>query len=150
MIRKTLPIAGMLAALFLLTANVAVAQKSHELVADIPFDFSVCGEQLLAGKYIVRPASDANPRVLLVSNYDNRSVIMACAHDVQMPKPTTTGKLIFNRYGNQYFLSEVWLQGEKTGGQLTRTEQEEALLGELKGAKKREKVTVKVTELKPK
>lgn len=149
MIRKTFTFAGTLAASFLLTANHAVAQKSHELVANIPFNFSVCGEQLQPGKYMVRPASATNPRVLLVSNYDNRSVIMSCAHDVNIPKPSTTGKLIFNRYGNQYFLSEVWLQGEKTGGQLSKTEKEEAVLRELSGTRKREKVTIKVTEMKP-
>lgn len=43
----------------------------------------------------------------------------------------------------------LWVQGETTGRQLARTEQEEALFREAKATKKREKVTVKVIELKP-
>jgi hypothetical protein len=74
---------------------------------------------------------------------------MICTHDVQSKKPSTTGKLIFIRYGNQYFLTELWVRGETTGRQLAKTEEEEALFREAIGRKKREKVTVKVIEWKP-
>lgn len=147
--RKTFPFLIMLALLLPLMATHVVAQKSHELVANIPFDFTVCREQLPAGKYKVRPISGANPKVVLVASEDNRSVEIVCTRDVKGQKPAATGKLIFNRYGNQYFLSELWLQGDLTGNQLVKTEQEEALLREVTGVKKREKVTVKVTEAKP-
>jgi len=126
-----------------------VAQTNQELVADIPFEFTVCSEQLPAGKYKVRSFSSATPHVMLVRSDDSRSVIMACAHEVQVPKRTTTGKLIFNRYGDKYFLSELWLQGEITGTELFKSEQEQALLREIKETKRREKVTIKVTETKP-
>jgi hypothetical protein len=131
----------------LLATNV-VAQTSQEMVANIPFSFTVCREQLPAGKYKVRPVTSANPRIVLVATADNRPIEMICTHDVQSKKPATTGKLIFNRYGNQYFLSELWLQGETTGRQLGKTEAEEALF-RASETKKREKVTVKVIELKP-
>ncbi|HKY29537.1 MAG TPA: hypothetical protein VJM12_16480 [Pyrinomonadaceae bacterium] len=146
MSRKTFPfvlVFGML-----LATNV-VAQTSQELVANIPFSFTVCQEQLPAGKYKVRPVTSANPRVVLIATENNRPIEMICTHDVQGKKPSTTGKLIFNRYGNQYFLSELWVQGETTGRQLGKTEEEEALFREARGTKKREKVTVKVIELKP-
>ena len=64
-------------------------------------------------------------------------------------KRADTGKLIFNRYGNQYFLSELWLPGELIGSQLIKTEQEEVLVREAGTIKKHGKVTVKVTEVKP-
>ena len=131
----------------LLATNV-VAQTSQELVANIPFNFTVCREQLPAGKYKVRPVTSANPRIVLVATADNRPIEMICTHDVQSKKPATTGKLIFNRYGNQYFLSELWLQGETTGRQLGKTEAEDALF-RASETKKREKVTVKVIESKP-
>jgi hypothetical protein len=87
--------------------------------------------------------------ILFLRDADNRAVEIICTHDLQGQKRATTGKLIFNRYGKQYFLSELWMQGEITGSQLTKTAQEEALLRELRSVRKREKVTIKVTEAKP-
>jgi len=143
--RKTFLFMIMLGMLLPLMATAVVAQTSQELVANIPFNFTVCREQMPAGKYKVRPISSANPRALLIASEDNRSVEIVCTRDVQAQKRAGAAKLIFNRYGDQYFLSELWVQGEMTGSQLVKSEQEEALL---KG-RKREKVTVKVTEEKP-
>lgn len=138
----------MLAVLLLFAAADIAAQTNQELLADIPFEFTVCTEQLPAGTYKVRSLTTANPHVMLVRSDESRSVIMACAHAVQIQKRTTTGKLIFNRYGNKYFLSELWLRGEIIGTELVKSQQEQALLRELKERKK-EKVTIKVTETKP-
>jgi hypothetical protein len=74
---------------------------------------------------------------------------MICTHDVRSKKASATGKLIFNQYGDQFFLSELWVQGETTGRQLAKTEEEEALLKQAKPGRKREKVTVRVIEIKP-
>jgi hypothetical protein len=138
----------MLGILLPLAAAGIVAQTAHELVADVPFEFSVCAEQLPAGTYKVRMLSGSNPHVMLVSSDNRRSVIMACGHPIQLQKQNTTAKLIFNQYGNKYFLSELWL-GEITGTELFKAEQEQALLREVKERKQREKVTIKVTETKP-
>jgi hypothetical protein len=133
----------------MLLVGSVVAQTGEELVANIPFSFTICQEKLPAGKYKVRPVTSANPRIVLIATADNRAVEMVCTHDVQSKKPSATGKLIFNQYGDQFFLSELWVQGEITGRQLAKTEQEEALLKQVKPGTKREKVTVKVIEIKP-
>lgn len=127
----------------------ASAQKNSELVVNIPFNFTACKEQMPAGKYKVLPITSANPRLLLVHGEDNRSAEIICAQDVQSSKPASGGKLIFNRYGGQYFLSQLWFAGDLTGLQVTKGDREEALLRELAPGKKSEKVTVKVTESKP-
>lgn len=129
----------------MLTTRVA-GQAGLELGADIPFKFTVCEKQLPSGKYKVSPISSANPRLLLVKGEDGSSVEIVCTQDLQSDKIATKGKLIFNRYGDEYFLSEMWFAGQKTGNQLVKTEAEKALIG---SRKKREKVTVTVTEIKP-
>ena len=58
-------------------------------------------------------------------------------------------KLIFNRYDDQYFLSEVWWPGVITGFELVKTDKERALIKELsvgqsKPLKKKWKVTIKM------
>jgi hypothetical protein len=117
--------------------------------ADIPFSFTVCKEQLPAGKYRIEPFSRANPSIMLFRSEDNRSVEIVCTRDVQGTKLSGKGKLIFNRYGNQYFLSELWFPGERTGSEVLKSEREEMLLRELAPRMKRERVTVKVSEAKP-
>jgi len=147
MYRKAFPFVAMLGLLLTLMAVQSIAQ-TKELVADIPFDFTVCREQFSAGKYHIRPLSNANPNVVLVQSENKRSSEIVCAHDVQSRKAVTTGKLIFHRYGTQYFLSEMWMVGEKIGTQVVKSEKEEALQKEVRGVK-REKITIKVTEVKP-
>jgi hypothetical protein len=68
---------------------------------------------------------------------------------VQATKRVVNGKLIFNRYGGQYFLSEMWFPGARIGNQLVKSEKEEALIKEMIPGKKREKVTITITEVKP-
>jgi len=138
----------MLGLLLPLMATQATAQ-STKLVADVPFDFTVCHEQMPAGKYHVRPITSANPNVLIVHSEDNRSIEIVCTQDVQSQTAAPSGKLIFNRYGDQYFLSQMWLPGRKTGTQLAKSQKEEALQREMKVVKKAEKVTVTITEVKP-
>ena len=138
----------MLGGLVSLTARQAGAQD-RVVTADIPFEFTVCKEQLPAGKYRIEPFSRSNPSIMVFRSQDNHSVEIACTRDVQGTKLSGKGKLIFNRYGTQYFLSEVWLPGELTGNEVLKSEREEALLTELAPRKKREKVTIKVTEAKP-
>lgn len=148
--QKSLFVVVMLGVLFLLMVTNASAQTSHELVADIPFDFTACQQQLPAGKYKVRPLSSSNPKLLLVRSEDNSKFAeIACVHDTQGSKLVVNGRLIFNRYGDEYFLSEMWFPGEKTGNLVVKSEKEEALLKEVAPRKKREKVTIKVTEVKP-
>lgn len=138
----------MLGGLVSLTAMQAGAQD-RIVTADIPFEFTVCKEQLPAGKYRIEPFSRSNPSIMIFRSLDNHSVEIACTRDVQGTKLSGKGKLIFNRYGNQYFLSEIWFAGEPTGSEVLKSEREEALLRELAPRRKREKVTIKVTETKP-
>ena len=144
---RCLPRVMMLVSLLPLLAVYAGAQTTHQLVVDIPFDFTICRQQLQAGKYTIRPISSANPSVLLVQG-DKNSAEIVCTEDVRSTKAAAEGKLIFNRYGDQHFLSEMWFPGEKVGSRILKGEREEALVRELK-PRKREKVTVRITEAKP-
>ena len=129
----------------------AAAQLSgRTLVVNIPFKFTICHEQLPAGKYIVHPVSSANPRLMLVRSDDGRAVATACTLSVQGSKAAPVGKLIFNRYGEHYFLAQVWLQGDLQGSQFPQSDREKALAKGLAASKKkRERVTVRVIEEEP-
>ena len=145
--KRTFFFAILLAALVPVLSTRGVAQNK-EMVADIPFSFTVCNNQMPAGKYTVRPMTSATTNLLLVRSEDGQFAEITCSRDVQSSKQASEGKLIFNRYGNQYFLTELWFQGDMTGNQVFKSETEEALIKQLPPKMKRGRVTVRVTEAK--
>ena len=43
-------------------------------------------------------------------------------------RPAAATKLVFRKYGEQYFLSQIWVEGEETGAQLPKTRVEKELM----------------------
>ena len=60
-----------------------VVAQNKELVADIPFNFTVCKQQMPAGKYRVRPMTSASTNVLLVRSEDGQFAEITCTHDLR-------------------------------------------------------------------
>jgi hypothetical protein len=131
-------------------ASHVLAQLEVSLQAKIPFSFNVCREQLAAGTYIIKHPTGSTS-TLMVKSEDNKSIDLACVNDIQSDKPVKEGRLVFNRYGDQYFLAETWWPGDTVGHAIVKSEKEQALIKELgldpkKGAKKPEKVIIKVVK----
>ncbi len=98
---------GLAVAAFIVMLGASSAKASTPLLrADIPFDFMVGSATLPAGTYTV---TEATPGVLLIRNEKLGSdAAFVQAHSLETTKPQDSGKLIFNRYGNRYFLNQVW------------------------------------------
>ncbi len=103
----------------IMTSAVSVNAQSGRIVGrvDIPFDFTVNNRTLSAGRYLVETASSNGMDILRVRSATNASSVIFLTHSVQSSTAPDTGKLIFNRYGNQYFLSQVWTLGNRIGGE---------------------------------
>jgi hypothetical protein len=85
-----------------LTAGAALAQD-HTIRATVPFDFTVGNKLLPSGTYTI---SSESPNIILIQNREKN--VMAMSSTFQGDKQVQSGaKLVFNQYGNQYFLSEV-------------------------------------------
>lgn len=79
------------------TAN---AQINSNLRADVPFSFMVGSTAMPAGDYgVVLTDRIAN----LSGQGEDAGIVGQAAHN-----DATTAKLVFHKYGNQYFLAEVW------------------------------------------
>jgi hypothetical protein len=113
-------IALFIAATFI-TAGKAIAQD-YAVQATIPFHFTVNGSQLPAGNYTL--GSDVtNPRVLKISDRTQH------VHAMVLTMPSADEKrkanqLVFHKYGNQYFLSEIRSQESAINVQLATSKQE--------------------------
>lgn len=118
------------------------AQLLGGMSATIPFDFVVSGETLPAGKYYLR--TDAATRLTLIRGIDNtQSAYLALSHSVQKVGVQEPAKLVFNKYGNQYFLSQVWFWGDNFGRELKIGARERLLQREsAKNRRQPESVTV--------
>jgi hypothetical protein len=116
--RKLWQVVGFLAAL--LAASTAAAQSNAGgILADIPFAFTVGSRTLPPGRYTV---SRLNDKILRICNSKNGT--FAVNNKVEGKAPDSS-KMVFHRYGNAYFLSEVWVAGSRTGRELLRSEAEE-------------------------
>ena len=92
--------------------------------ANIPFDFVIGTKTLPRGTYTVK-LLNTSPNVLVIRGRDNGEVALAISNTVSaLDKEDNSPQLIFNRYGNEYFLSQVWRGASLAGKELPKSQQE--------------------------
>jgi hypothetical protein len=97
--------------------------------ATIPFDFIVRGKTLPAGEYTIRRIGES-PEGLMIADRSNRDHAMFVTEPVEALRIPNKGRLVFHRYGDSYFLYEVWTGGESTGRELAPSRAERQLRSE--------------------
>jgi len=97
----------------LLLATAAHAQSTN-VTASVPFDFVVANQAYPAGDYAVKSISDTGVPIL-IRNSDEAEKGIVLSGSCSSVKPSTTTKLVFHRMGGQYFLYQVWQEGNTTG-----------------------------------
>ena len=112
--KKLFSVVGVGSVLILLVAAAAQAQLPGTAIrASIPFDFIVRGRTLPAGHYEIRRVSD-EPMSLLIRNVDDKhNKALFETEAVYMRGVIDKNELVFNRYGDTYYLSEVETSGEQ-------------------------------------
>jgi hypothetical protein len=99
--------------------------------ADIPFNFAVGNKTFPAGTYDVGTIGSGDSKTLLLQARDSNASMMVGSNLAQTLEPTNKTKLVFNRYGKQYFLSQIWVEGANCGRQLLRTNREKEVAREI-------------------
>ena len=117
--------------LSLVTASATKAQSSRQ-VANIPFDFVVGSEELQAGEYRVEAASSTGMAMKISGEHKG---VYRLSSTITASRRADKGKLVFHRYGNRYFLAEIWTPGESVGRELLKSKDEKAVERELAAAK---------------
>jgi hypothetical protein len=86
----------------------SVFGRDWKLAADIPFAFNINDQTMASGSYTV----EIRGEVLVIRSSEGQKLIMTLSNAAITPSGLNNGRLVFNRYGDQYFLSEVnWAQG---------------------------------------
>ena len=123
---------SVLAAL-LLPMTVASAQPSYVVVGQIPFAFHVGNATLPAGQYTVKVQSNPTGAIWIHSLDNSRNAVALTAPLSQIKKEGAP-KLVFTKYDNDYFLSEVWDENSASGEGLFKTKAERELAANIRSA----------------
>lgn len=127
---KGLTMAVIVLAIVLVSAAASAnAQSAKKVSANIPFDFVVGDQTMTAGDYNLR-ATTAPDNGLLIQG-DNGQSSMRLTNSIEPRKDRRNSRLVFHRYGQRYFLAEVWTGAGNVGRHLLKSRQERAIQREL-------------------
>jgi len=99
--------------------------------ASIPFEFTVSGKILPAGDYEIRRLSD-DPMTLIIRNVDHtRDEAVFTTEPYIEGRTPNRSEIVFHRYGDSTFLSEVVTAGNETARELLPSRAERRLRSEL-------------------
>jgi hypothetical protein len=109
-----------LTAIFAIFLGLAVtgvkAQAPSKVEVNIPFEFSAGKTTLQPGVYSIKRMSGNN---LALRSTDGKSaVILNAPLNLTSTDPESVERLVFNKYGDQYYLSQIWLTAD-TGRELS-------------------------------
>jgi membrane-bound lytic murein transglycosylase len=114
-----------MATLFVLSFIVAaqVVRADEPMLVNIPFAFEAGNATLPAGEYRVQKL-DGSSAVLLIRCSDSSTSAMVLSNAAQSKDIQTQSKLIFKRYNDRYFLTQVWSEGSSRGRELIKSRAE--------------------------
>jgi hypothetical protein len=118
----------MLPVTLMLLSGLMAAQSltSSHIVAQVPFDFMVHNKIIPAGECTVQSA-DMDARVLTIRNVAAKTGLFAPSSHGEENESADSTVLVFKRYGNLYFLSEIRLEGSNRTYKLSESRAEAEL-----------------------
>jgi hypothetical protein len=114
-------IVGLLVTLVVAHVN---ARPAGRIVVKVPFNFMVGDKTLPAGEYFIVRNTQLSNEGLMIRSTDGRNGAFALTKTVQAGDRQEDSRLVFNRYGEHYFLTQVWSAGQSNGRELFRTSAE--------------------------
>jgi len=121
--RKSL-IMALLLGLTIVWAGLVSASPVVTVRVNVPFAFSVNNQVLPAGSYEI--VQNDNTSMLTIRNQSDRKSTIFSVNTADERRVPAAAKLVFNRYGDQYFLSQVWTRDSGRDVRKSRSEREAA------------------------
>jgi len=121
---------GLLAVMTIITAGASAKAQSldYRLTANIPFDFTVADKKLPAGKYWINRAQQSQGDMIVqIRSTKGDANVVRLTIPVDTMYPVRNSSVVFHKYGNDYFLSEIWPKGGSVGRALPKTRVERDL-----------------------
>lgn len=106
----------------------AHAQIVGDLEFTVPFSFHAGDAKLPAGTYRVHVLDNEKLSVMEISSADGSVSALFDVNRTEANATPAKSEVIFNRYGNRYFLSTMYNEGETTGTVAAKSRYEKRLI----------------------
>jgi len=108
-----------------LSPSKAHAQINGEIEATIPFQFHAGNTKLPAGKYVIHVLDNSDLTIMEISSADGSTSALFEVRQTEANSAPAKTELIFNKYGNRYFLAKLFDQGDASGSTVDKSHYEE-------------------------
>ena len=107
----------------LLLATASAYAQTGVVKVNVPFNFIVGTTQIPAGQYEFQSLTTSGA-AMTIESADRKVVQMVLPNACQALEASKKTKLIFHRYGDRYFLAQVWIAGNVRGRELPTSKHE--------------------------
>jgi len=105
----------------------AHAQIMGQLEVNVPFEFHVRTSKPPAGKHVIRTLDDSGLTVMEISSADGSTSVLFDVRSVETGSVPAKNELIFNKYGNRYFLAQLFDEGNRNGDEVVASRDEKKI-----------------------
>jgi hypothetical protein len=107
----------------LLLATASAYAQTGVVKANVPFTFIVDKADLPAGVYTIQSLGLA-AGAMTIQSADDKVVKVILPNACESSQPQKGTKLVFHRYGTEYFLAQIWREGSERGQELPKSGRE--------------------------
>jgi hypothetical protein len=100
------------------------AQIIGSLEVTIPFQFHAGDAKLPPGKYMIRTVDNTDLTIMEISSEDNSISALFEVRDAEANTTPAKSELIFNKYGNRYFLAKLFDEANPNGSAVSKSRYE--------------------------
>jgi hypothetical protein len=108
-------------------ASKAKAQITDTLEVNIPFQFHAGDTKLPAGEYRIHMLENSDLAVMEIVSADGSTSALFEVRESEANSAPAKNELIFNKYGNRYFLAKLYEEGNASGSQVAESRYEKAI-----------------------
>jgi hypothetical protein len=105
----------------------AQAQIIGDLEVSIPFQFHAGSTKLPPGKYVIHMLDNSNLTIMEISSEDGSTSALFDVESVEANSAPAKNELIFNKYGNRYFLAKLFDQENPSGSKVVESRYEKRI-----------------------
>jgi len=105
----------------------AQAQIVGEIEANIPFQFHAGNVKLPAGRYFIHVLDNTDLTVMEITSADGSTSALFDVQGTQATSSPAKSELLFDKYGNRYFLANLFDEGNPSGSQVIESRYEKRI-----------------------
>ncbi len=111
----------------ILTSNAQI-ESDAAIKVNVPHSFVVNNTTLPPGSYTIKVVDDySNLNVLEIRSANGKMNVLFDTEPVNLEREKRQSEVVFDKIGDNYFLSQVFLKGDESGNQVVKSKQQRRL-----------------------